>query len=844
MYNRKIAALVLVLAMFVTEPIHVYATNIQNGTVEESEKITPINGEMEETVITVSSDTFLDERQKPEQVAEFQYHLTEEQMTEKQNLSELAGDLLGRTAGEDYREGQIIFEASSVQDAKKIAEGYDAKFLSYEYGVGIANLEQPCTVAEAVAEGAQMDNNLPAVYPDYICELEEGYNDPKYDGKTYLTALDTECPQQYFHGKIMTEAGWNLSDGRGVKVAIIDSGINTQHPNLKPNIVEAKYFGKQLTPEDTNGHGSHVSGLVAAVKSNGISGVAPGADIYSLSVSDDEKGEFALSNAIRATNYAIEKEVDVMNMSFSSSVTVPLFERAIKKAVDRGIVIVVAASNEGYDLNKVPCYPACYKDVITVAATDKNNKLASFSNYGEGKIDVAAPGVNIYSAWIEPERYQAIGGTSMASPIVTGVVAQAIGSGVGTGLEGKEKVKAICDQVCQTAVDIGPSKYFGAGLVNAAGVTKTVGIATKNGKTGLLAGEKLQCVGNISGITWTSSNPEVASIDSTGMITASSVSKNALVRITASKGVQSGSIIVGVYVGRIKRVYIGEGEKEVKKISMVTENVATTLQDDASKTLNIWNNVSRDEAFAYQCTSSNEEVATAEVSGNNLTIKSAGKKGSAYIFVIAQDGSGKGTKIKIEVSNPVKAVIIKNSICTTLNLSQYPIAKGKNVRLLGNTNVDATNKKLIWSCSGNPDVTITKSGTVKCKPGAIVGSTATITATATDGYQASKSVTFTVTEPVQSITLVTGASPEKNRLSLTLTGNSAYPYKDYFRWKINPDSAYGNGPTEYVSVYSSDRRIAYIDGATLNCLKKGTATITIKALDGSGKTARVTVHVK
>lgn len=246
--------------------------------------------------------------------------------------------------------------------------------------------------------------------------------------------------------KVKAPTAWNLTRGSGVTVAVLDSGIALDHPDLVANfwqngneqvdgvdndrngfvddVYGADWVRGDGTPDDEEGHGTHVAGTIAATADDGnpAVGVAPGAQVMSLKFLDAE-GTGNVGDAIAAIDYAIGKGVSVINASWGGPEYSAALEDAIRRAGDAGIVFVAAAGNDGADNDSGANFPASMNlpNLISVAATDSNNGLAGFSNFGADSVDVAAPGVNITST--VGENYETWSGTSMATPHVAAVAA-------------------------------------------------------------------------------------------------------------------------------------------------------------------------------------------------------------------------------------------------------------------------------------------------------------------------------------------------------------------------------------------------------------------------------------
>lgn len=233
---------------------------------------------------------------------------------------------------------------------------------------------------------------------------------------------------QYGLNMIQAKNIWDISEkGRGVNIAVIDSGCDVNHISLKNNIVDVKNFTSEdgKSPKvvtDNVGHGTHVVGTIVANGNDIISGVAPLANIYVIKAID-KTGSGKLSWVTNAIYYAIEKKVDIISMSLGMPESNEKLHRAVKSAVNKNILFVCAAGNEGsLDTEDYKySYPAAYEEVISVGAVDKKAAPASFTNSNLA-IDVVAPGVDIVSTYPN-NQFASLSGTSMATPHVTGSLA-------------------------------------------------------------------------------------------------------------------------------------------------------------------------------------------------------------------------------------------------------------------------------------------------------------------------------------------------------------------------------------------------------------------------------------
>lgn len=438
-------------------------------TVEEST-------ETEEETTEAATDevtTLSEENQKTLKALGFKtMELSQAMIEEKAEYGAVATSMSSMKSGEDYVENEVVYYAESEEEALQIAECYGGTLSEYEYGVAVATIKQ--NVADAVKMAAIPGIELPAVYPNIVYKINDGWDavadetveseteepvlideedveheeiiDPKYadiqlpceDEQLYATAPnDTYYAKQWHHDTMNTVEAWNASKGKGVVVAVIDTGIDYNHPDLKGNILDSitTIDGIDEKGYDGAGHGTHCAGIIAATANNGIgvSGMAPEAKIFSVKVLGDN-GSGSTADITQGVIAATAKDVDVISMSLGGICWDGFFQKAIDKATAKGIVVVAAAGNEATTQKS---YPAAYNNVIAVAATSQSNYLTNFSNYGTW-IDIAAPGLNILSTLptgytIKDVTYEATGygymsGTSMACPVVSGTVALMLGN--------------------------------------------------------------------------------------------------------------------------------------------------------------------------------------------------------------------------------------------------------------------------------------------------------------------------------------------------------------------------------------------------------------------------------
>ena len=269
--------------------------------------------------------------------------------------------------------------------------------------------------------------------------------------------------------------------GKGISVAVIDSGIDYTHDDLKDNYQGGYDFinNDNYPMDDSNypnhSHGTNVAGIIAAQKNDtGVVGVAPEVSLYALKVLN-EQGSGDTSHVIAAIEWAVENGIDIINLSmemnnaFLGNQEKQALQAACEAAYNAGVLIVAAAGNTfGQEVN----YPAAFDSVIAVTATDRDNIPADFSPESI-KIELSAPGKDIYStARVSKGGYNTLSGTSQAAPHVTGVAALILSSGnledMNNDGEINNKDLRIKLQVSVNDLDrAGKDELFGYGLVNA-----------------------------------------------------------------------------------------------------------------------------------------------------------------------------------------------------------------------------------------------------------------------------------------------------------------------------------------------------------------------------------------
>lgn len=304
---------------------------------------------------------------------------------------------------------------------------------------------------------------------DELIKYFQGLGNVEFAEPNYLYLQNETGPNDLLYQEqyqwnlpvIRTEVGWDVTRGKeDITIAIVDTGIDLNHPDLKNRLTEGyNVIENNNYPDDDNGHGTHVAGIIASETNNeqGVAGITWFNKIMPIKAMEAE-GYGTTFDIAKGIIWATDHGADVINLSLGNYQPSSLMKQAVDYAYKKNVVMIVAAGN---DNSKQPSYPASYPQVLAVSAVDPQGKRASFSNYGD-YIDVTAPGVQIPSTYFN-QQYAALSGTSMAAPHVAGL------AGLIRSANPNLSNKQVMNIIKSTAYDLGTKGNdieFGRGLID------------------------------------------------------------------------------------------------------------------------------------------------------------------------------------------------------------------------------------------------------------------------------------------------------------------------------------------------------------------------------------------
>lgn len=701
------------------------------------------------------------------------YALSKEELADKADMisHQVAQQTASLTEGTQYESGVLLVWADTEETAQAYAQAFSAELVCRQDGLATLRLNG-VSVVEALT-AAQESDRLPAAYPNHIAVLPPDEGEWEEDSGLVLFSEDIPQPQtwrswldntenpdpyltdptsyryQYMHDTVDSYAAWGVTTGKGVTVAVIDTGVKANHEDL-PNLrrVEVTNGNEFLSLDDATGHGTHVAGIIGAAMGNGKggAGIAPGATILSLRVVN-AAGYIYDSALIAALRTAVKNGAQIVNISIGGTAYNAVFQKVINEAAEAGVTVVAAMGNDGTNcLN----YPAGYDNVIGVVSVDPTNNRASGSSYGTWA-DVAAPGAAVWSTTYHGS-YGPKSGTSMASPVVAGVAA------LYKSVHPDATPAQITARLKATATKGGSD--LGAGIVNAAAaLSEKPGIPTAE----IRSGETGEVLSRSDGGTLSAPWDGQLCLTGTGRFLLYTLDGK-------TPGIREGQIVCG--------------QRYSEPIS---------LADYAGQTLTV-------KAMA---------ISDGGLAGSVLTCRIQVKKGTEIGSVTVSGPrellAGKTGEFQANVTGVNPEAPVEQTVTWRISDRSDNMARAA----IGASTGKLTTPRLSAGDEGWVEVTAaSKTGQVSSEP---------------------FRVTVKALNPVAKINLST-------RKISCYTGNTA-------TLTVTMLDAKGNPVSPEVLWSSSKPLVATVEDGVVTALTKGSTTITCKALDGSGKTAKCTISV-
>ncbi len=385
-------------------------------------------------------------------------------------------------AGEDDSESILVKFVDNVSDAERDAVIRQMNGVMVRWIDAINTAQIRIVNTPALGQDPLMGASSPFVISAELDEFVRGIpviTEPRTANESYAQSTIPPSPVQvndpdynntqrvYAPQLLGLSNAWRFSMGQSkIIVAVVDSGVNAEHPDLAGRIMPGYDFvNNDANPADDHGHGTHVAGIISANANNGIGsvGICPSCSILPVKVLDSGNvGTW--SNVATGIIYAADNGARVINLSLGGNSNTQVIQDSINYAVAKGVLIVAAAGNSR---TNTPFYPAALENVMAVSATRQDDSRWSLSNYGDW-IDISAPGYAIFSTFYDLSNfyggYTFMSGTSMASPHIAGV------AGLLFSQQPNRTVAEVRTLLQSTALDLGTPGFdpeFGHGRVNA-----------------------------------------------------------------------------------------------------------------------------------------------------------------------------------------------------------------------------------------------------------------------------------------------------------------------------------------------------------------------------------------
>ncbi|MCR5486742.1 MAG: S8 family serine peptidase [Lachnospiraceae bacterium] len=827
--------------------------------------------------------------------------------------------------GVDYVEDEVIFSCGDPDYAKTVAEAYGGTLKSCELGVAVIKLDtEKTSVKDAVAAGASQSVALPPVDVNTISYLTDpveatasvpeaegfagtalakkkeriagrdlaywtmvkGFNDPGLDPSYVYPGNPRDEKEvsgyQWMHDAVESYRAWAVTRGQGVTVAVIDTGVHYGHEELdaKGKVDKSAYSDSVFKNSvDTEGHGTHVAGIIAAEAGNGYggAGIAPEAKILAIPIFN-EKGTYDIATLVRGINYVTNggtPRAQVINMSLGGVIFNNAEQEAITAAHDAGITVCVSMGNDTSNCLK---YPASYDNVVAVSALDESWQKSDFSTSGSWA-DVGAPGTAIFSTWNghdddnsvnDYNYYASWNGTSMATPVVAGICALYI-----SAKGGKADPDEVEEALKKTAVKVSSPYQIGAGMVNAANM---LALLEDTGAPSIQAPETLTKDGSI---VFSDKN-------------AAGKTLGFVYTVNGKKPrVKDGEIREGFFIGTTEETpgecsitaedLVNHGAKadETVKLQALRITGIGTATEIAEKTLQIPSSAigyrvegpalaAKGKSVAYTLSPSfgkgkvtwSLEGDPAGVTVNKKTGKVSIKKTASGEFTVVGEAEGRQGKLKVKIIEPAADLTLT---LASMNQQVNDIRSDRKANILSariytvdirstekfNENVlslvgKADNNSELYFKSSNPAVaSVDASGKVT----GINAGTAKITCGTTDGSGKKKTITIRVIVPAARLDMIPKGVQQAvgfgKKMKLRPIIGAAYgqPTVKKVEWETEPVKVISYTSLIGQDVTAQAKEYIKIKNGTLSVDKKITklnphghlkVTVRMKSTDGTG----------
>ena len=713
----------------------------------------------------------------PEVTSTVSLPLSEEELQIKEKQKEILADARQMVADEDYREHNLLFFADTKEEAQEVADRLGATLVDYEFKS--ANLTFDKTVVDLLQEVVDSMESYPLLYVNHMYKMQESDSvsdeilmeqastaegEAYASAEAYSSAVNYNDPglqSQWHHKYLGTRYAWNKGyTGSGVTVAVLDTGVCNNHPDLNVSqYIDSMGAYSEGTPYDTNGHGTCAAGVIASIANNKIGGVgiAPGVTLISCKVATINC-IFYDDTIMKGIYDAVDQGADVISISCAfSKDSYGYLSRGIAYAVEHSCVVVASAGNG--DTNS-SCYLPAHEDVIGVGSLNQSGVRISNSNYGPN-VDIMAPGTSIYTTANGGGYTDGFGATSAAAPVVAGAAVIAICSDPdllatavdGTGSKtGKTFVTTVQQKLYDSAKANSDTEHYGHGNLN---ITELVGYYTVDPVIEADSSANGSIISNTTKITITTPRPADAiyyTLNGATPTTTTGILYEGPFSIEKSGKVTVSAIAVkdgekGKTVSQTYTVTVFVDNLELTTSAPLISNDRYGLTVGKAITFKAIPNPSNATNKAVTWSTSNAGVAT--VAAGKVVGKSVGDVVITATAIGGAGGSSVGVSKDVHVYAATTKVEITPSIALTIEGQDNGTILYGSQQIMVSSVPEGTMEKYTYR-SANPKIaSVDENGMVT----AVGSGNTTVTATATDGTSKKAVCNVSVTVPVKEVTI-------------------------------------------------------------------------------------------